>query len=323
MKELMFRTICFIGLWCQIGFLQAQDANRDTVILKSSAAKSERKIRPGDKIQISVYGHEELPKEAIVGADGTIRYPFMKDIKVDGMTMDQLNNVLAARLSQYIGGRAEVVVAFSQEEMIEVIVLGQVNSPGALKIPKNHTIQGAIAAAGGATPRSDLNKMRLIRRNPETGLRDDITIPLESIIIETGNVEKLKDLQDGDIIFVPAIYGAVYANVLGAVRSPGNYPLFPGANVIDVVFLAGGPQDDAAIRNIKLIRRIGAAQTEQLVDIETVLKAKGGQVPLVEPGDIIFVPAKKFTFKTVLTVLTYTVTFLSAYFLYIQIKSRN
>lgn len=160
-------------------------------------------------------------------------------------------------------------------------------------------------------------------QNPETGLREDMTIPLESIIIETGNVEKLKDLQDGDIIFVPAIYGAVYANVLGAVRSPGNYPLFPGANVIDVIFLAGGPQDEAAIRNIKLIRRIGAAQTEQLVDIETVLKAKGGQVPLVEPGDIIFVPAKKFTLRTFFTVLTYTITLASAYLLYLNIESRK
>jgi polysaccharide export outer membrane protein len=300
-----------------------EPVRKDSLAVKTSVVKSERKVRAGDKIQISVYGHDEMPKEAIVGVDGTIKYPFMKDIKVDGMTMEQLNNVLTARLSQYIGGRAEVVVSFAQEEMIEVIVLGQVNSPGAHKIPKNHTIQGAIAAAGGATPRCDLNKTRLIRKNPDTGLREDITIPLESIIIETGNIEKLKDLQDGDIIFVPAIYGAVYANVLGAVRNPGNYPLFPGANVIDVIFLAGGPQDDAAMRNIKLIRRIGAAQTEQLVDIETVLKAKGGQVPLVEPGDIIFVPAQKFTLKTILTVLTYTVTFLSAYFLYLQVTKNN
>jgi polysaccharide biosynthesis/export protein len=319
----MFQKVLFILTLCCIQGLAAQESVvKDTAVNRPASAKTERKVRPGDKLQINVYGHDELPKEAVVGSDGTIKYPFMKDIKVDGMTVEQFGNVLSARLAQYIGGRAEVVVSFAQEEMIEVIVLGQVNSPGALKIPKNHTIQGAISAAGGTTPRCDLNKTRLIRRNPETGLREDLTIPLESIIIETGNVEKLKDLQDGDIIFVPAIYGAVYANVLGAVRSPGNYPLFPGANVIDVIFLAGGPQDDAAIRNIKLIRRIGAAQTEQVVDIETVLKAKGGQVPLVEPGDIIFVPAQKFTLKTVLTVLTYTITFLSAYLLYLNIKSK-
>ena len=299
-----------------------ESMQKDTVTGKTASVRAERKVRSGDKLQISVYGHDELPKEAIVGTDGTIKYPFMKDVKVDGMTVEQFSNVLTARLSQYIGGRAEVVVSFSQEEMIEVIVLGQVNNPGALKIPKNHTIQGAISAAGGATPRCDLNKTRLIRRNPETGLREDMTIPLESIIIETGNVEKLKDLQDGDVIFVPAIYGAVYANVLGAVRKPGNYALFPGANVIDVVFLAGGPESDAAIRNIKLIRRFGASQTEQMVDIETVLKAKGGQVPLVEPGDIIFVPAKKFTLKTVLTVLQYTITHITAYYLYKQ-ATRN
>lgn len=319
----MFRKILIVLMFSFVVQVAAQESmQKDTVTGKTASVRAERKVRSGDKLQISVYGHDELPKEAIVGTDGTIKYPFMKDVKVDGMTVEQFSNVLTARLSQYIGGRAEVVVSFSQEEMIEVIVLGQVNNPGALKIPKNHTIQGAISAAGGATPRCDLNKTRLIRRNPETGLREDMTIPLESIIIETGNVEKLKDLQDGDVIFVPAIYGAVYANVLGAVRKPGNYALFPGANVIDVVFLAGGPESDAAIRNIKLIRRFGASQTEQMVDIETVLKAKGGQVPLVEPGDIIFVPAKKFTLKTVLTVLQYTITLITAYYLYKQ-ATRN
>lgn len=317
----MFK-ICFMTLTMlftvQLAAQKKSDA--DTVAGGYVLPPSERTVKPGEKLQITVYGHDELPKEAVVGPDGTIKYPFMKDIKVDGMTAQQLSNVLSARLSQYIGGRAEVVISFAQEEMIEVIVLGQVNSPGALKIPKNHTIQGAISAAGGATARCDLNKTRLIRRNPETGLREETVIALETIIIETGDVEKLKNLQDGDVIFLPAIYGAVYTNVLGAVRNPGNYPLFPGANVIDVVFLAGGPQPDASIRSIKLIRRIGAAQTEQTVDIETVLKAKGGYVPLVEPGDIIFVPAKKFTLKTVLTVLSYTVTFLSAYLLYLNIQ---
>jgi len=191
----MIRIFLIALTLCYTTHLVAQEKSpRDTTI--AVASKVERKIRPGERLQIAVCGHDELPKEAVVEADGTIKYPFMKDIKVDGMTVEQFSNVLSARLTQYIGGRAEVVVSFTQEELIEVIVLGQVNSPGALKIPKNHTIQGAIAAAGGTTPRCDLNKTRLIRRNAETGLREDTTIPLETIIIETGNVEKLKDLQD-------------------------------------------------------------------------------------------------------------------------------
>lgn len=296
--------------------VQAQ-TRQDTTITKSlKEFSAARKIYPGDQLEITVYGHEEMPKSVTVEQNGTIKYPFMKGIKVDGLTVEQLTNILSARLSQYIGGRAEVLVGFAVEETIEVVVLGQVTQPGSHKIPKNHTMQGAISAAGGATSRSDLDKTRLIRIDPASGLREEQIVEMVSIIVETGDIKKLPPLKDGDIIFVPSIYGAVFVNVLGAVQKPGNYELFPGANLIDVIFLAGGPRDDASIRNIKLIRRIGAAQSEEIVDIETVLKAKGGQLPFLQPGDIIFVPAKKFTLKTFFTILGYATTILSAYIIW-------
>ncbi len=314
----LFYLLLMIALCIGNSNLFAQNqSGQDTAAVKSlKDASAFRKIYPGDQLEISVYGHDELPKSVTVEQDGTIKYPFMKGIKVDGLTVEQLTNILSARLSQYIGARAEVVVGFLKEETIEVIVLGQVGSPGSRKIPKNHTLQGAIAAAGGATSRSDLDKTRLIRIDPSTGLREELIVEMVTIIVETGDIKKLPPLREGDIIFVPSIYGAVFVNVLGAVQKPGNYELFPGANLIDVIFLAGGPRDDASIRNIKLIRRIGASQSEEIVDIEAVLKAKGGQLPFLLPGDIVLVPAKKFTIKTFFTYLGYATTILSAYFLY-------
>lgn len=324
MKGSMVFRIFLTGLIlsCWVAPAASQEPLRDSVAVGKSA-KSERRIRSGDQLAITVYGHDELPKTVRVENDGSLKYPFMKDIKVDGLTVEQMANVLSARLSQYIGGRAEVIVAFAEDESIEVVVLGQVRMPGAHKMPLKNTIQGALSVAGGATERSDLNQTKLIRRNPETGLREEFTLALESIIIETGDIDKLPQLRDGDIIFVPAVYGAVYANVLGAVLRPGNYELFPGANVVDVVFLAGGPSDEASIRNIKLIRRIGAAQQEEIVDIESVLRAKGGRVPLVEPGDIIFVPAKKFTLRSFFQIVSYTASILTLIFLYYQIQNNK
>ncbi len=313
------KYVCMLTVFsmCPFHLFGQNQGIQDTSLVKSvNDAAATRKIYPGDQLEISVYGHDELPKTISVEQDGTMKYPFMKDIKVDGLTVEQLTNILSARLSQYIGTRAEVVVGFAKEETIEVIILGQVNSPGSRIIPKNHTLQGAIAAAGGATNRSDLDKTRLIRIDPSTGLREEQIVEMVTIIVETGDIKRLPPLKEGDIIFVPSIYGAVFVNVLGAVQRPGNYELFPGANLIDVIFLAGGPRDDASIRNIKLIRRIGAAQTEEIVDIETVLKAKGGQLPFLMPGDIVFVPAKKFTLKTFFTVLGYATTLLSAYIIW-------
>ncbi len=310
------KALAFVLQWiCVISVAAQQDTGRVT-------QKMERRIRPSDQLVIVVYGHDELPKTVKVEADGTIKYPFMKGVKVDGLTVEQMAGVLSARLSQYIGGRAEVVTTFAEDEQIEVVVLGQVNSPGAHKMPRNNTIQGAIAAAGGATNRSNLNETQLIRINPETGLREEFKVEVESIVIETGDIVKLPALRDGDIIFVPAIYGAVFVNVLGAVRKPGNYELFPGANLIDVIFLAGGPADDASIRTVKLIRRVGAAQVEEVVDVDAVLKAKGGQMPKLEPGDIVFVPARKFTLKSFFQVLSYVATIGTIILLFYNIQNQ-
>ncbi len=298
----------------------SQESRSDTTF---RVQKIDRRIRPTDQLVVTVYGHDELPKLVKVEPDGTIKYPFMRDVKVDGLTLEQMAGVIAARLSQYIGGRAEVIVTFAENEEIEVIVLGQVNMPGAHKMPRNNTIQGAIAAAGGATSRSNLNETLLIRVNPETGQREEFTVAMESIVIETGDIQKLPALRDGDILFVPAIYGAVFVNVLGAVRKPGNYELFPGANLIDVIFLAGGPSDDASIRTVKLIRRVGAAQIEQIIDVESVLKAKGGQMPKLEPGDIVFVPARKFTVKSFFQILGYVATIGTVILLWVNIRNKN
>jgi polysaccharide export outer membrane protein len=317
----MNRSFVFLTMFVWIpNFLSAQESPTDTTY---RVPKSERRIRPADQLVVTVYGHDELPKLVKVETDGTIKYPFMKDVKVDGLTLEQMAGVLSARLSQYIGGRAEVIVTYAENEQIEVIVLGQVNMPGAHKMPRNNTIQGAIAAAGGATSRSNLNETLLIRVNPETGQREEFTVPMESIVIETGDIQKLPALRDGDIIFVPAVYGAVFVNVLGAVRSPGNYELFPGANLIDVVFLAGGPSDDASLRTIKLIRRVGAAQNEQIVDVESVLKARGGQMPKLEPGDIVFVPARKFTVKSFFQILGYVATIGTIILLYFNLRNQS
>lgn len=291
----------------------------DTTAVDTVLFPKIRRISVGDKLSIFVAGHEELTKTVDVERDGTIKFPYMKDIKVEGLTMDQFNKLVTIRLNRFILGSPEVIAQFAKIEIINVVILGQVNAPGVKPMPATNTIQGAISAAS-PNERSDMDKIRLIRKNRQTGKREEYKVELERFILETGDVEGLPPLKDGDIIFVPSKIGAINVNVLGEVRSPGNYALFPGANVVDALFLAGGPEENSSIRNVKLISKEGDTVLEKLVDVEGILRAEKVDIPLVKAGDIIFVPRKLVTWKTVISVARDIATILTLILLFSRAK---
>ena len=123
----------------------------------------EEKIEVGDVINIVVYEHDELTKQVTIRPDGTIDFPFVEDLPVAGITLDQLREVITARLSRYTGGRPLVMVNFAEAYTISVAVLGFVKAPGVYEIPVGSTVQGALSMAGGALPRAELERVKVVR----------------------------------------------------------------------------------------------------------------------------------------------------------------
>ncbi len=91
MKRSIYGLILF---YIFLGHGYAQNDVKADSIKTEKTIKTDRKIHAGDLLQITVYGHDEFPKDVRVELDGTIKYPFMKDIRVDGMTLEQLSNIL-------------------------------------------------------------------------------------------------------------------------------------------------------------------------------------------------------------------------------------
>lgn len=76
-------------------------------------------------------------------------------------------------------------------------------------------------------------------------------------------------------------------NVLGAVRSPGLYPIDPTMTIADAVALAGGATPDGNRRRIELLR--GGARLDVRLNDHT----RVSDLPL-RSGDQIFVPEKSW-----------------------------
>jgi polysaccharide export outer membrane protein len=270
-----------------------------TVMASPASYGQERRIQPGDRLTITVLDREDLTRTVIVRRDGTIQYPFMGSEDVNGYTLTRLRTIITLQLTRSLGSPPQAVnVLWSEDtfiDQIQVSVLGQVASPGVIRVEEESGIQGAITAAGGLLPiaRQDGIKLRRLTNQGLAVLDVDL-----ARFLETGDLSYLPAIEDGDIIIVPGGEVSSLVSIEGGVNTPGQYPVLPGAKVYDMIIQAGGFSDDARKHDVRLLKPSGRndVKKEYLVDISKLLRT--GQEPLsppVESGDLIVVRKRFFT----------------------------
>ncbi|NIT60132.1 MAG: hypothetical protein GWN00_29135 [Aliifodinibius sp.] len=254
----------------------------------------ERKIKSGDAIEIVVYGQEQMSQTVVVKSNGRVNYPFLEGVPIEGITLQRLQEILMAQLSRVIKRSLVVAVDFAESYPIKVTVLGQVASPGIYVIPNTANLQVALAQAGGPIPGAQLSQVKLIRKN-EHEINNQV-VNLESFYIE-GEPNYLPQLEDDDIIMVPGFSLAKTVKVLGSVERPGSYELPFPASLLDVIFLAGGPTDQAKLSAIKVTSNNGDKPYERHFNLDAILKKENKNIPIIKPGDVVYVPEKAITWK--------------------------
>jgi polysaccharide export outer membrane protein len=131
------------------------------VILNCQPAVAEYRAGPGDVIDISVLGIPELQRRSPVEPDGTITFPVMGNISVQGLTLRELRVRIKAALS----GRVVTLrsasdtptplvinideVAVSVATYRPVFVNGAVAKPGEYPYRGQMAIRDLVASAGG------------------------------------------------------------------------------------------------------------------------------------------------------------------------------
>ena len=96
-------------------------------------------------------------------------------------------------------------------------------------------------------------------------------------------------LGPGDTLYIPNAYQEEKISVLGAVASPGQYPVKGPVDVMEALSLAGGWDESRAnLKKILIIRSDGATER---VNVHELLKSENLQgTLLLSPGDRIHVP---------------------------------
>ena len=116
-------------------------------------AASDYQLGSGDKLQISVYGEEDLTLETTLSDSGVINYPFLGELKVVGLIVKGLKG------DYLINPNVHVSIL----EYRPFFINGEVEKPGGYPFQPGLTISKAAALAQGFTERASENKIFIIR----------------------------------------------------------------------------------------------------------------------------------------------------------------
>lgn len=159
-------------------------------------------LGPGDRVEITVYRHDDLKRTLPIDTSGKITYPLVGDIQASGLSIFQLRDRIRDRLAEYIVD-PQVTVNVAAVQSQKVYVIGEVTKPGVFNLDTQKTVIEAISQAGGFTLDAKDESVIVIRGN-----RDNpqlIKLDLESVL-KKGNITQNIQLATGDIVYVPSTF---------------------------------------------------------------------------------------------------------------------
>ncbi len=119
------------------------------------------RLGTGDKVKVTVYGHENLSGESDVDSTGNLALPLIQTVKASGLTVQELERSIAAKLSpDYLKNPRVSVEIISNRPFF---ILGEVQKPGSYPYVNGMTVVTAVALAGGFTYRADSDEVYITR----------------------------------------------------------------------------------------------------------------------------------------------------------------
>jgi polysaccharide export outer membrane protein len=156
-------------------------------------------VAAGDKITMQIVGEDKLPSEYEVSGDGSIAFPFINRVEVEGLEKHEIEEHVRAKLMEgEFFDNPVVVVTIKEFKSKNVTVAGEVDKPNAFPFVPGMTLTSAIAQAGGMTPLAVRWQVTIVRKTKKGSV--DAIVDYDAI-----NNNEIRDvlLQPGDKITVP------------------------------------------------------------------------------------------------------------------------
>ncbi|HQF30556.1 MAG TPA: polysaccharide biosynthesis/export family protein [Hyphomicrobiales bacterium] len=120
------------------------------------------RLDSGDKLRVSVFGQQELSNTYAVDSSGYVAMPLIGAVPARGLTTQELEASVAARLrTNYIRDPDVTVEVASYRPFF---IMGEVKTAGQYPYVAGMTMQTAIAIAGGYSPRANKREVVVTRQ---------------------------------------------------------------------------------------------------------------------------------------------------------------
>ncbi|WP_052584461.1 polysaccharide biosynthesis/export family protein [Azospirillum baldaniorum] len=181
-------------------------------------------LSPGDQLDVRIHNDTALSGTFSVNMDGTLTIPFLKDVRVVGLTAEQVEAKVARALISaglYHASTVRVSTKLKHWATIQVSVAGAVFQPGRALVgdrkpdgavdqdlgdsTPGRYLSYAIKGAGGVRPDADLSRVQLTRGGA--------TRVLDLTGIFTGSGMEDPPIMHGDQVFVPSS-GCIHSDLV-------------------------------------------------------------------------------------------------------------
>jgi len=251
-----------------------------------NASSADYSIGPDDLLEISVFEVPELKTTVRVSSGGYIKLPLGDAIRAKGLTVSELESLIAVRLKKYCN-EPTVTIFIKEHRSQQISVLGYVKAPGIFYVSGQKSLLDLLSLAGGLTAEgADICIVQRTSAADQDGNRhvENIAVDINELLTN-GRAELNIPVISGDIIHVPKS-GVFFVD--GAVASPGLFPLKGKVSLVQALSMAKGLNYEAARGDIKIYRDNGSQERELIAaDYNAILDGKNQDIDLKDKDIII------------------------------------
>ncbi len=180
-----------------IGLLAALFAT-SSAFAQAAAERAPYRVGVEDVLEINVWHNEDVSRQVSVRPDGRITLPLVGEVIAEGLTAEELAQLLTERLKEYLTDPL-VSVSVVAINSYSVYLLGRVGTQGEIRLRSPRTFLQVIAMAGGFQEFADTDDVVLVRE--VDGAKQRIPVNAAKIIAKGTEADFV--VLPGDVIIVP------------------------------------------------------------------------------------------------------------------------